>query len=174
MSLPPKQTLRECRHIDEVVWMLGAKGLTGYAAEVGAYLGRTAVKLFETFDLVYLVDLWPHNGDEDFEECKRKLSPYRDRSIFLRGLSWEMAGHIPDESLDYVYIDCDHEYPSVVKDLAAYYPKLRSGVGAVASGHDYGDAFPGVKQAVDEFAAANSLSLNADLGCSDSWAFEKE
>lgn len=167
-------TLSECAHIDEVhLLVTKTRGLTGTAAEVGTASGRTALPLLRMFTKVYIVDLWPWS-EQDYRDCMATLSEYKDTFTVLRGLSWEMAEQIPDESLDYVYIDADHKYESIKKDLVAYYPKLRSGVGAVASGHDYGAGHPGVNQAVDEFVVEMGLTeFNGKLGCSYAWAFTK-
>lgn len=57
-----------------------------------------------------------------------------------------------DGSLDCVFIDAAHEYENVKADLEAWWPKVKSG--GIFAGHDYdGHGWPGVKKAVDEFAA---------------------
>lgn len=55
---------------------------------------------------------------------------------------WEPA------SLDLVEIDGDHTYAGVHADIEAYLPLIRPG--GILAGHDYGDQYPGVRQAVDE------------------------
>lgn len=167
-------SLKDCSHIDIVhLLVTNTRGLRGHAAEIGVATGRTVVPLLKKFERVYLVDLWPHKN-RDMKTCLEAVAPYGDKAVILRGLSWEMAQHIPDESLDYFFLDADHEYESVKKDLDAYYPKLRSGVGAVASGHDYNEWNPGLIQAVQEFVTAHGIPyLHTQLGCSDSWAFDK-
>lgn len=53
------------------------------------------------------------------------------------------------DSLDFVFVDAEHGYESVVADSRAWLPKLRTG--GYLFGHDYGHPrFPGVKQAFDE------------------------
>jgi hypothetical protein len=42
---------------------------------------------------------------------------------------------IKNESLDFVYIDANHKYDAVKKDLELWYPKVRKG--GVFAGHDY-------------------------------------
>ncbi|MBU3591454.1 class I SAM-dependent methyltransferase [Polynucleobacter sp. 78F-HAINBA] len=65
----------------------------------------------------------------------------------IREKSWLAADQFQDESFDLVYIDGDHTYEGVVKDLAAWYPKVKKG--GIICGDDIG--WPGVKKAVDEF-----------------------
>jgi hypothetical protein len=60
-------------------------------------------------------------------------------------------------SLDMIFIDADHDYGAVKKDLINYYPKLKKG--GIFAGHDYTENC-GVVTAVDEFAADNKLELN--------------
>ena len=53
-----------------------------------------------------------------------------------------------DESLDFVFIDADHAYESVLSDIQAWYPKVK--IGGILAGDDYG-TMAGVRRAVDEF-----------------------
>lgn len=54
-----------------------------------------------------------------------------------------------DDSLDAIWIDADHSYPAVAKDIAAWTPKLR--VGGIIGGDDF--EMDGVKKAVQESGA---------------------
>ncbi len=56
------------------------------------------------------------------------------------------AAQYEDRSFDMVFIDAEHIYESVKKDLAAWLPKAKK----LICGHDYFDRFPGVVRAVDE------------------------
>ena len=42
-----------------------------------------------------------------------------------KGISWEVIKEIPDDSLDYAYIDAAHDYESVRNDINAIYPKMK-------------------------------------------------
>ena len=61
----------------------------------------------------------------------------------LRGRAWikmkmrseEAAPKVPDESLDFVYIDGAHDFDSVMLDLILWSRKVRSG--GLVGGHDY-------------------------------------
>tara|TARA_B100000214_G_C23940046_1_gene615238 strand:- start:877 stop:1413 length:537 start_codon:yes stop_codon:yes gene_type:complete len=75
----------------------------------------------------------------------------------------------PIEYFDWVYIDADHSYDAVKKDLEFYYPLMKKG--AYLCGDDYGlwhpkpktgagsDAGGGPKPAVDEFVSKYNLKL---------------
>ena len=53
----------------------------------------------------------------------------------IAGNSSEQAIHFADQSLDMVFIDADHQHDAVLRDLAAWWPKIKP-TGRIA-GHDY-------------------------------------
>lgn len=59
--------------------------------------------------------------------------------------------------VDMVYIDAGHSYDDVLRDLNHYWPLIRQG--GVLVGDDFSDDWPGVIQAVVDFAKANALPL---------------
>ena len=59
------------------------------------------------------------------------------------------ADSFAHESLDFVFIDADHSYEAVRRDIEAWAPKVRAG--GVLAGHDYSVDFPGVIRAVTEY-----------------------
>ena len=76
-----------------------------------------------------------------------------------QGDSAESAADFADGTLDFVFIDAAHDYDSVVKDLAAWWPKLKPG--GIFAGHDY--PWHEVKKAVHEHADANGYEV-AQMG----------
>lgn len=42
-----------------------------------------------------------------------------------KGLSWEMLAELPDNSVDYMYIDADHSYQAVAREARALAPKMK-------------------------------------------------
>jgi hypothetical protein len=171
--------------------LLAARGLLRAAADVGVASGRTALESLRWgFQTVYLVDLWaritgekmdqvePDDAqDAVFDECMENLKGYQKQIVVLRGWSHRMADRLDDECLDFVYVDCNHRYEFVKRDLECWYPKLRSAVGTIMSGHDYSNPELGVKQAVDEFAAQLGAKVHVLPGAGEadaSFWFEKE
>lgn len=62
---------------------------------------------------------------------------------------------------EFIYIDAAHEYEPVKKDIANYFPILAEG--GVMVGDDFNRRrWPGVVQAVEEYATENALSLHVD------------
>ena len=71
----------------------------------------------------------------------------------ISGVSWETAGQFKNNSVDFVFIDADHHYESVKKDILAWYPKVKEG--GIISGHDFNINAPlvaerDVQKAVEE------------------------
>lgn len=78
------------------------------------------------------------------------------RWSLLRSFSHRVAPFIQND-LDFVYIDGNHDYESVSRDIKDWFPKLRAG--GILSGHDYNETNPGTKQAVNEFAKEQDLEF---------------
>jgi predicted O-methyltransferase YrrM len=85
--------------------------------------------------------------DRLFNIVSSNLQKFEGRAKLLREKSWDAAERFEDKSLDLVYIDGDHTYQGVVKDLASWFPRVRKG--GMICGDDI--RWPGVKMAVDEF-----------------------
>lgn len=122
--------------------------------EVGVYWGRSfsyfiveMINAGKKFDCV-AVDACPWDG-EPCTGFHREMKPLEGhfRVMFERVDSFVAAKNFKDESIDFVFIDANHTYEFVSKDIAAYLPKVKKS-GGVISGHDWSD--DGVKRAVRE------------------------
>lgn len=71
--------------------------------------------------------------DGFMEKTKERLAPYNARVI--KGFSMDVVKQFEDGSLDFVYIDGNHEYQHTVNDIAEWQKKVR--VGGIVAGHDY-------------------------------------
>ena len=132
--------------------------------EVGTSQGLNAVemcKLIPGIDLTcvdpYMKYHWKHSEDEH-ERCsglaKERLAPY-DAKI-IRATSMDGAKLFEDESLDFVYIDGNHEFDYVIEDLVAWGRKVRKD--GIISGHDYYRfRGAGVVDAVDAYTKAHQV-----------------
>ena len=97
------------------------------------------------------------------------IKPYNSKLKFLNLTSDEAFELIPDNTLDYIFIDGDHSYNSAKKDIAHYFSKVKSG--GIFAGHDYG--LPGVSRAVKEFREEKNISSPL-LNCpNDVWYWYK-
>ena len=122
-------------------------------AEVGVRDGRTTFHLLnQNTDLViYAVD----KNISGFYNNQIK-EKYGNRLIASEALSVDGANSIDNASLDLVFIDADHSYEWVKKDIAAYKPKLKSQ--GWLTGHDID--FPGVNRAVNEVVKTYEIGTN--------------
>lgn len=127
---------------------------TGRAAEIGVFEGHFSAHNLRTWQGDYLmVDTWAHRpgdgqdkNDEnaDYWDVVRKTAEAhtafaRTRREIYRGYSAEIAGIMPDESFDWVYLDAGHDYQNAKADIEAWWPKVRPG--GLFSGDDYGIGF---------------------------------
>lgn len=111
--------------------------------EVGIDTGKTTFYLLDNIPslTIYAIDLNIQKFYND--QVKEK---YGTRLVPLQGSSHVVADQIPDNFADLVFIDADHSYDAVKKDIAAYTPKLKDT--GLLTGHDID--YPGVNKAVSE------------------------
>lgn len=99
--------------------------------------------------------------DKFIEDVKQKLAPAGDGRIeWLIEDSVAASNRFSDEYFDYVYIDAQHEYDAVGRDISAWLPKVKKG--GVIGGDDCGEA--GVKQAIKDME--RKFNLNVVYGTS--------
>lgn len=148
----------------------GKQDLVG--VEIGVQAGWNALDILRNLPIkkLYLID--PYLDYPDYHEygnskenqkildwckknCKRILRKYKDKIMFINLFSEEAAKIFKDGELDFVYIDGNHSYKYVKKDIKLYYPKVK--IGGVIGGDDYSN-YPtseimnfGVVRAVNEF-----------------------
>jgi len=156
--------------------LLKELNLTRAAVEVGVAEGGFSFFLLDHWPGVcYQVDPWFHqdtpgysgHGTEDQEGRYRDIlkvsEKYKGRSIPIRATSVEAVRKFNDGIFDFCYIDAIHTREASKEDIALWWPKVRSG--GILAGHDYlngvfhGQDY-GVKDSVDEFAAAHNLHVN--------------
>ena len=84
--------------------------------------------------------------------------------------STKAAKMFQDYSLDFVFIDAAHDYVSIKRDIAIWWPKVK--VGGILAGHDYDHLFPGVVQAVNGFFDKKDYDARFIQG--NVWGIKKE
>jgi len=75
------------------------------------------------------------------------------RVSILRNVSENAVREFKNNSLDMVYLDGNHTYPFIYKDLRLWYAKVKKG--GILAGHDY--PLPSVKKAVQEFCKEKGI-----------------
>ncbi len=115
----------------------------GVVAEAGVALGDLSALILEICRprKLYLIDLWQAKEREYGPAAVRQVETKFAREIaegiveIRQGLSWEMIAGLPDQSLDWAYLDAAHDLESVERDLKAVESKVKT-AGYIA-GHDY-------------------------------------
>lgn len=125
-------------------------------AEVGVRDGRTTFYLLD-----HIADLTIYAIDMSIKEFYNKevADRYKNRLIPIEAMSEVAADRIADNSLDLVFIDANHSYEYVKKDIIKYTPKLKTN--GLLTGHDID--YPGVNKAVNE------MIKNFDVGPNYVW-----
>lgn len=151
-------------------------------AEIGVWEGNHARILQEQLDIdeIYLID--PYDAYEDYEENKSEVEKMRDAEQEAHkklkkydNIEWikeysHVASEQIDTELDYVYVDGNHKYEYVKRDIEEYYKKLKPG--GVIAGHDFCLPWTGVIEAVTEFSEQKDIEYHIENYGSD-WYMKK-
>lgn len=140
--------------------------------EVGVWNGRLSEQLLRARPLLklYMVDRWQVPGEGDsyltsgadmatrpqaaydaaLREARNRVCWYGGRGWFCIMTSEQAAETLSDRRFDFVFIDADHSYEGVTRDLRAWWPLVKPG--GFISGHDWDHPNQGqVKKAVADF-----------------------
>lgn len=151
-------------------------------AEIGVWMGRTAAAVLAARPRLvwHMVDAWTKpepdsayakspdqiakNDQRYFDDCYvkavRATKRWRARAPIWRDWSCEVAMRFEDRSLDGVFIDAEHTYEGVLRDIRFWLPTVKPG--GWIGGHDYGASrYPGVERAVREHFG-DAIELDAD------------
>ena len=119
-----------------------------YGDKTNNFLFRSAldkVTKQKSWDLLYL-----HVLD--------RLSSFGSRSDLLRMTSLQAVEFFQKESFDFVFLDANHSFDSVMQDLHAWFDKIKSG--GVFCGDDYESArHPDVTRAVNHFFKTKNITV---------------
>ncbi len=154
--------------MDAVKERFGNKVLVG--AEVGVSNGIHAINILQSMPnvkLLYLVDpylegsIWEsHKGPakqrvSEFNKIvgTTLLTPFTDRTRWIYKPFEECSSEDIPEPLDFVYIDGNHAYEHISKDIALASQFVKKG--GVIGGHDAGDL--GIERAIKEFCKKNRI-----------------
>ena len=153
-------------------------------AEIGVHMGDFSQQIvaFTTPIELHLIDPWEHQTSDMYKDawyggeaaggqkemdqryadvCNKFDQEIQDGRVKVhRGYSTDILDQFPDEYFDWIYIDGNHLYEFVKKDLELSLQKTKSG--GLITGDDYckgGWWEGGVKKAVDEFSKTESIQL---------------
>jgi hypothetical protein len=151
--------------------------------EIGVAEGEGAFAFLNCLPIrkLYLVDPYKEYKEkdktQDYSKSKKimlnRLKDFKKKIIFINDFSQNAYKKIPDNSLDFIYIDGNHQYEFIKKDLELYWPKLK--VDGIMGGHDFGTTFIDIIIAVLEFkVSVNSGDIKGKDKSSDrDWWFIK-
>jgi predicted O-methyltransferase YrrM len=141
-------------------------------AEIGVFQGGNAMRLLTMpINRLFLID--PYKSYNQYESQKiayvqkqldeaKKIMlervaahPMKHKVTVIIKDSIEGSKEFEDGFFDYVYIDGNHSYPAVIKDLNAWYPKVKKG--GFLAGHDY--MTEATAKAVNDFAVPKGLKV---------------
>ncbi len=119
--------------------------------EVGSFAGESAGLFWASgkFDWLHCVDPWPedqervHRAEERFD----LLHGRNTRIVKHKGTLIDCFRWLPD--FDFIYIDADHNYVPVMRDIGQALLLLKPG--GILAGHDCAEHCPGVVRAVKEY-----------------------
>lgn len=162
----------EIRYRRDLINLLRSFKLPLEVAEIGVAEGLFSRDMLEWgIDRLYCIDSYRQiegvTGDGGYEnawhernstKAKELLRPWMGKVTWLEGLSSEMAEYVPNESLGLLYLDGDHSFEGVTKDLEKYYKKVVWG--GIVAGHDYLNNAYGVREAAIEFCAKYKHEIN--------------
>jgi hypothetical protein len=148
-------------------------------AEIGVYFGGLSEVLLlkNNLDKFYLIDSYPLllfgdqlKADLYYLNLLSRMKEIKTNNFeIIREDSKLFVNNIPDNSLDFVFIDASHEYEDVKLDIKDWYLKVKQG--GLVMGDDYNILTPGVIQAVNEFAKIYNYKII--VGCDRIWSFLK-
>ncbi len=155
-------------------------------AEIGVFKGDFSHQIFKTArpSVLHLIDPWKFESSETYKaswyggtagvdqthmdsilqsvQARFQTETASGKVVIHPCDSVAAAQGFADGYFDWVYIDGNHQYEFVMKDLECYLPKVKPG-GFIA-GDDYGTAGwwqGGVTKAVDEFVGRGGCELIA-------------
>ena len=160
--MPPAHTqavVNLCKWLGERDWPITK------ILEVGCFKGDTTIAIAKEFPnaRVYAVDHFKgsesdHTSDlvallggpgKMWEVFRQVVKDSGCDNITMCNMSSEQAAGCVEDRLDLVFIDADHSYEAVWRDIELWLPKVRQG--GFLCGHDFWtDQFPGVTKAVLE------------------------
>lgn len=123
--------------------------------EIGSYHGASAACLaaasINQRIPIYCIDTWMNDAVSDDRGDTlgiflKNVQPVGKNITCVRGYSFDVFSNIPDK-IDLLFIDGDHSYEGVKKDLQYYLPKMN--INGMLIMHDY--SFPAVRLAIEQY-----------------------
>jgi len=166
VNISKAQTIGGWMSEKELLWLATQAQKYRRIVEFGSYFGRSTRALADNLmedGEIWAIDPWGGNyyleSGEVLKTVDTYVMPYflqnlqdhiiMNRVIPVRGFSYSFKCPYYDSLMDMVFIDGDHRYNTVKRDINKGLELLRTG--GMLCGHDYDHVlWTGVKKAVDE------------------------
>ncbi|GAF72188.1 unnamed protein product [marine sediment metagenome] len=159
----------------------GSNGCISKIAEIGVWRSKTMQRVLKACSDViteyWAIDQWlpipmprgtrreRHIPAQEWEKQHLRacylMAQWFPQIRVVRADASDVAGIFPDGYFDLVFLDADHHYDDVLRNIQEWLPKVRKD--GVLSGHDYGERFEGVKRAVDEYFKGSAEITDAEV-----------
>jgi len=154
--------------------------------EVGVEKGENSFNVIEMLNIkhAYLIDFYEeyttnYTGqpslitkdmqDVAFKTAKKRLAPFKDKITWIQKNSDKAAKDLPAD-VDFIYIDANHAYEYVKKDIELYWEKVAEN--GILAGHDCFGTYNGVINAIHEFAMKKKIHIHSNFY--DWWFIQEE
>jgi len=103
-----------------------------------------------------------------FNKTLETVAPFADRVKVYKLESAEASEYFEEESLDFIFIDGDHSFEGVTRDLTNWVPKVKKD--GLICGHDWENAntYQDVKNAVLSFFG-KEIESRVELSYNNTW-----
>lgn len=150
--------------VPDLIWLENIAKSMNSIVEIGCWTGSSTYSLLKGCKgTVYAIDHFKGSAGAGLNMSKEEAE--KVYQTFLKNVghfpnlkviklpSNEAVYQFEDGSMDMVFIDGDHFYPSVIEDITIWRPKVTK----MICGHDY--HFAPVKQAVDELIGEGNYKV---------------
>jgi hypothetical protein len=154
----PDQGIEGWMRFDELQWLYNTAKSMDSIAELGSWKGRSTHALASGCRLGHVTAIDHFRGSKGEKgvhqeaQTEAVFEQFRENTKALTNLTVHCADtqasaeDFPDGSFDLVFIDAEHTYEGVRRDIEAWQPKAR----IMLAGHDYCSQWPDVQRAVNE------------------------
>jgi predicted O-methyltransferase YrrM len=142
--------------------------------EIGSYCGASGEIIASSFpnSILNCVDPWEKYTEDNstWDLNKQELELQEAEKIFESVMSkysnirknkmssYQYSLSVPTKSIDFIYIDGNHQYSSIKEDLTNWFPKIKTG--GIIAGHDF--PHPPVQKALSEFFNESPINVFKD------------
>lgn len=181
-------TTKTLTHRESFGYWLNEAGLIGDGVEIGSAFGNYSSRILSVWKgrNLFMVDPWENLPDTEYRENHKDV-PYDNwykscqhlaasdpRAVLIKKRSAEAAPDFKHSSLDFAYIDGNHDYAFVMQDMDLWYPRIKPG--GVLCGHDFydrmdGGAWCGVCSAVLRWMQEHNMVFSV-TPCTSWWAIK--